>query len=180
METFEFMNVHLFMPNTAEKPMGGDRRLSFTTDHSSDQVANIINGSVENGWRILSVHIYTDYNSRGEFINVKDPEVISAVFGALAEDPENAGVIISFGELFGWHDPDPFTHTRYGRSYIDGFQGYYESETDFAQNICEELDILPVGIPDWIVIDWESTGENLMDDFLSHDYNETLYFFANH
>ena len=148
-------------------------------DHSPEQVASILNHLESTGWKINDVEIHTDYNS-GEFINVKSLSVLAAIFDALATDPENAGVIIAYGELFGWDSDEPFTQSRYGRPYLEGYQGVYDSESQFMAEWLEQVDYLPENLPSWIVIDHEETFNNVRDDFQTYEYGSELYVFTNH
>jgi len=155
-----------------------NRIARFNEDHGSDQVGRILAHLEATGWKINEIEIHTDYNS-GEYINVKRLAVVTAVFDALATDPENAGIIIAYGELFGWHDAEVFEHGRHGRPYMEGYQGVYDSEEAFMADWLEQVDYLPENLPDWIEINYQKTFDNVRSDFNTHEYGSELYVFTN-
>jgi hypothetical protein len=124
------------------------------------------------GWRVTGVRIFTTFSS--EFVKILDVETVAEVFGALLEDSDEAGTIIAYGELFGW-TAEPFTRNRYGRAYKEGFHGVYETLGDFArQHVCEDQD---EHIPDYVVVDWEKTYNEISDGFSDFEYDNRFYVF---
>ena len=52
----------------------------------------------------------------------------------------------------------------------EAYQGEYDSGADFSEQIAEEIDPLPEGLANWIVIDWEASWErNLRHDFFDYE-----------
>jgi hypothetical protein len=47
--------------------------------------------------------------------------------------------------------------------------------TDYAEELCKDIGQLPRDIPDYIVIDWEATAENLKADYTSVDFDGVEY-----
>ena len=155
------------------------RELSFDDLSDSSQVESIVKGMERSGWEIHSVMIYTD-NDYLNASDIKDAGTLSAVFHALFEAPDNAGKLISYGELFGWQESH-FEMTRYGRAYDEGFYGVYDTAEEFAQEFVEnDEELRSLLTHPYVSVDWEATADNLMNDFASHEYGYELYIFANH
>lgn len=52
----------------------------------------------------------------------------------------------------------------------EAFWGEFQSGAEFAEYVAEQIDMLPEGIPSWVVIDWEASYEgNLRHDFFEYD-----------
>lgn len=154
------------------------RELSFDEMDDSAQVTNIVKGMERSGWMLKRVEINTYSDSF--FADIRDADTLSAVFDALFESPDNAGQIIAYGELFGWMASN-FERNRYGRKYEDGYYGVYDNEEDFAQEFVEnDEEMAAVFSHPYISIDWETTVQNLMNDFSSFEYAYELYVFADH
>lgn len=49
---------------------------------------------------------------------------------------------------------------------------YFE---EYAQQLCEDIGDMPRDFPDYIVIDWEATAENIQQDYTSVDYDGVTY-----
>ena len=47
----------------------------------------------------------------------------------------------------------------------DAYAGEFNSDEEFAQDLCEQLGDIPRDFPSYIHIDWESTAKELMYDF---------------
>ncbi len=66
---------------------------------------------------------------------------------------------------------------------VDWTYGCTLIHTDYFTEYCEELvkDIgdLPAEIPQYLVIDWEKTAENLMTDYGTAEFDGQTYFFRN-
>lgn len=62
----------------------------------------------------------------------------------------------------------------------DAYQGTYESEAEFAENMASECGDLPK-LPDWIVIDWQASWDSgLRFDYWSESDSEgNLHIFRN-
>ena len=61
---------------------------------------------------------------------------------------------------------------------LEAFCGEYDSEEEFAEQTCEECEMIPAELPDWIkfCIDWKAVWESA----LRHDYfNSGKFFFRN-
>jgi hypothetical protein len=50
-----------------------------------------------------------------------------------------------------------------------------EHWTDYAEELARDIGALPRDLPDWVVIDWEQTGENLKTDYTSVDWGGYTY-----
>jgi len=47
--------------------------------------------------------------------------------------------------------------------------------TEYAKQLCEDIGDLPRDLPSYIVIDWESTADNLKVDYTEVDFEGTTY-----
>lgn len=176
-ESFERMTVNL---------LKGKRSYTFEftdADHY-DLVRLMLCNMVEHGWTLRSAYMHTDYSdtrtvNRGELLGTTDAHNVSAIFEALVHDPENAGVIYSYGELFSW-DAEYFENSRYGRPYQEGYQGVYALDSYAAEFAFDWYQGLNAIIPEGLIIDWKSTGEDLMDSFCDNEFGDEIYIFANH
>ena len=57
----------------------------------------------------------------------------------------------------------------------ESYQGEWESDEDFVQELLESTDDLPENLPSYIHIDWEGTARDIM-----YDYSEVNgYYFRN-
>jgi hypothetical protein len=151
------------------------RTRSFELDdaHSPDSLQSLVTRMENTGWIFSAAEIHTEYSS--ETVSIKDAATLSEVFGALCEDVDNAGQIIAYGELYGW-DASPFERNRYGRSYTEGFQGIYHSLAEMAEEwVTETTD---TEIPDYIVVDWEETADNLNGVLETFEYDYMIYAFT--
>jgi antirestriction protein len=63
--------------------------------------------------------------------------------------------IITFIDVNGYWDKE---------AYESRYQGQFDSPAQLAQDQCADNDI-----PSWLVIDWERTGNNLMQDYSESD-----------
>lgn len=46
---------------------------------------------------------------------------------------------------------------------------------DYAKELLEDIGALPKDIPDYIVIDWEATADNLAVDYIEVNFDDTAY-----
>lgn len=61
------------------------------------------------------------------------------------------------------------------RNIDEAYSGQFNSDQEFAQELCEQLGEIPKDLPSYIHIDWESTAKELM-----YDYCESNgYYFRN-
>ena len=49
----------------------------------------------------------------------------------------------------------------------DAYQGYFNSDIDFVQDLLEACGDIPRDLPSYICIDWEATARNIMFDYVS-------------
>ena len=57
----------------------------------------------------------------------------------------------------------------------EAYAGEFNSDEEFAQDLCEQLGDIPIDFPSYIHIDWESTAKELL-----YDYSESNgYYFRN-
>lgn len=54
----------------------------------------------------------------------------------------------------------------------DAYRGEFDDIASFAQTVTEDIE---GQLPDWVVIDWEKTGEGMMQDY----FEEDGYYFRN-
>jgi len=47
----------------------------------------------------------------------------------------------------------------------ESYQGKWQSDEDFVQNLLEETDLLPNNLPAYIYIDWGRTAHDVMMDY---------------
>lgn len=153
-----------------------NRTIIVDDSHDADQFNRIIDHLSNTGWGINDVQICTDYTREGESVDITSDSVLKGVFDALCEDPNHAGTIIAYGELFGWHDAEVFEDSRHGRPYMEGYYGVYNSLEEFAEEFSENLE---GEIPDWVSVDWTETAQTLMQDFQCEEFEGELYIFSN-
>jgi hypothetical protein len=48
--------------------------------------------------------------------------------------------------------------------------------TEYTEEFCKDVGDVPRELPDWIVIDWEATAENLKDDYTEIDFDGVTYY----
>jgi len=53
---------------------------------------------------------------------------------------------------------------------VDDFESY-------CQDLCEDIGDIPKNLPDYIVIDWDATSNNLKADYSEIDYNGETYLY---
>jgi hypothetical protein len=46
------------------------------------------------------------------------------------------------------------------------YQGQWDSDADFVRNLLEDIGDIPKDLPYYIAIDWETTAETVMDDYV--------------
>jgi len=65
--------------------------------------------------------------------------------------------------------------------WIDGNQLINEDHfIDYCKDLIKDIGDLPKNIPSYIVIDWESTAENLKVDYSEIDYQGETWFYRNY
>ena len=53
----------------------------------------------------------------------------------------------------------------------EAYNGRFNSDEDFTQNLLDDLGYIPKDFPSWIEIDWEATASNVMQDYVeSHGH----------
>lgn len=53
----------------------------------------------------------------------------------------------------------------------EAYNGSFNSDEDFTQNLLDDLGYIPKDFPRWIEIDWEATASNVMQDYVeSHGH----------
>lgn len=50
----------------------------------------------------------------------------------------------------------------------------------YAEELVKDIGDLPKNIPDYIVIDWEATADNLLQDYSEVDYDGVTYYYRSH
>ena len=61
----------------------------------------------------------------------------------------------------------------------DAYSGEYESGSEFAEQMVSDLGYVNNNIPSWVEIDWQSTWDNLSDDYaeiINPDTNRVAIF----
>lgn len=159
----------MYLTTTFSHPYREDDRVIEITDgHDAEQFGRIVESLKSLGWSVIETLIDDDYYD----IPLNS---LSAVASALL-DAHDIGVVIAFGEIFGWHNASVFEDGRWGqRDYEDAFQGVYDSVADFAESFVK--DCYSLEIPDFVSIDWEETGNTLMQGNESYEYDGSLYIF---
>ena len=51
----------------------------------------------------------------------------------------------------------------------EAYQGEYDSDGDFTEQLLEDCGDIPKNIPNYIHIDWERTARNIMFDYVEDD-----------
>lgn len=83
------------------------------------------------------------------------------------EDAELLAALIAFRE-----EEDG----NYGDSFEDGITFIHETYfTEAMKQLCEDIGYLPEGTPDWLVIDWEETADNLRADYRESTFQGREY-----
>lgn len=91
------------------------------------------------------------------------------LFDWLAMDEDDRELLEAYIEATGETDAD-IDDAR------DHFQGRFDSDVDFVQELLEACGDLPSDLPHYVVIDWESTARNIMYDYSSANG----YYFGNY
>ena len=47
--------------------------------------------------------------------------------------------------------------------------------TQAMEELCEDIGYLPEGAPDWLVIDWDATADNLRADYTDVEFRGSTY-----
>jgi hypothetical protein len=50
-----------------------------------------------------------------------------------------------------------------------------EHWTEYAEELARDIGALPRDLPDWVVIDWEATADNLKDDYTPIEWGAYTY-----
>lgn len=65
---------------------------------------------------------------------------------------------------------------QFGNSFEDGITFIHEDYfTDAMKELCEDIGYLPEGTPDWLVIDWDETADNLRADYSEAEFRGSTY-----
>lgn len=80
-------------------------------------------------------------------------------------------------ELDGWyqvknHVEQYNTEWQYGITLIA-----WEKFEDYVKELCEDCGDIPRNLPDYIVIDWSATADNLQQDYTEVDIQGSTYLF---
>lgn len=113
---------------------------------------NAIDGEDSREYREAEEAYDTAYITLTEWDNSDEAEELRALT-ALADEGSNSS--------------DDWT---YGATLIR--DGYF---ADYAEELCKDIGDLPQNIPDYIVIDWEATAENLKQDYTEVDFDGETY-----
>jgi hypothetical protein len=49
----------------------------------------------------------------------------------------------------------------------------------YVQELCEDIGDLPRNMPDYIVIDWQATADNIAQDYMEVDFDGQTYYVRN-
>ena len=94
----------------------------------------------------------TDWGDASDYDNLCDIETLCEVCDT---KPDNDLEVISAGIEAGIDIDD-----------IDeAYSGKFDSDADFAENICEDCGDVPKDFPHYIYIDWERTAKDIMYDY---------------
>lgn len=64
----------------------------------------------------------------------------------------------------------------FGDSFKDGITFIHEDYfTDAMKELCEDIGYLPEGTPEWLVIDWDETADNLRADYSEAEFRGSTY-----
>lgn len=65
---------------------------------------------------------------------------------------------------------------QYCGDWVHGVQLILDEHWDeYAEQLTDDLGALPSGIPEWVVIDWEATAENLKADYTAVEWGPYTY-----
>lgn len=56
-------------------------------------------------------------------------------------------------------------------------ESYFE---EYCEEMCEDLGYISKDFPNWIVIDWEATADNLKHDYNEIVFDETIYLYESY
>lgn len=138
-------------------------------DEADDLKLEISNFLKETGHEEYAIH---DYEGFPDCLNLSEYEDIETLFkirdlyynGDYEPDVVDAAINVTYGNI----DDVP--------NMLEEYRGYYSDLEEFAMDTCFELGDIKPNLPDYIVIDWEATGQNLLQDF--EEWNGH-YFWAN-
>ena len=82
------------------------------------------------------------------------------------DEKEELAILTALAEEAEGYAPD----WKYGEALIR--EDYF---TDYCQELIEDIGDLPKNIPDYIVINWEETAENLKADYTEVDFDGVTY-----
>lgn len=65
---------------------------------------------------------------------------------------------------------------QYCADWVHGVQLIEDSHwTEYAEQLTEDLGAIPRGLPEWVVVDWEATAENLKADYTAVEWGGYTY-----
>lgn len=65
---------------------------------------------------------------------------------------------------------------QYCADWVHGVQLILDEHwTEYAEQLTYDIGALPSGIPEWVVIDWEQTAENLKADYTAVEWGAYMY-----
>lgn len=110
---------------------------------------------------------WTDFGASIKYLT-DDLDAISELGTAIAEHGESLKAYINYQYVYVTADAVD--------SYLDSFQGWYESEADFAEEYFNETEEIPQRL--YPYIDWDSVAEDLFSgDFFSIENVSGVYVF---
>jgi len=73
-------------------------------------------------------------------------------------DQHGEDAVNAYIEIVGkdYAEPDDFD---------EAYQGQWDSDEDFVQNLLENTETIPADLPAYIYIDWEATARDVMMDY---------------
>lgn len=69
---------------------------------------------------------------------------------------------------------DDFDHLAYMAGGTMVREDYF---TEYAKDLCEQIGDVPADLPDWFVIDWQKTADNLAQDYTEVMHAGATYLF---
>ena len=107
---------------------------------------------------IETEHEADDESGEGPFVNLA---------GMTPEELEEYRTLTEFRDE---HDG------TFGDSFDDGVTFIHEDYfTQAMEELCEDIGYLPEGAPDWLVIDWDATADNLRADYTDVEFRGSTY-----
>lgn len=136
---------------------------------------------------------YTDYNGDDTI----DSRELATLLAEMASDRVDLVDAVAYAEdddereiaeadLAAWDDDNGEEYEALkafceeAEQYCDGWSSGVqlildEHWTEYAEQLTQDIGAIPRGLPEWLVIDWEATADNLRDDYTAVEWGGYTY-----